>query len=69
MNEFATANFVARRQMIEEALADVLRRVGEIDNDHDMGRCLVIAVARNGCTEFERHSLWDLATALEAKLS
>lgn len=67
---FATANFTARRFMIEEALADVLRRLGEIEYDSELGRCLTIMVRRcEGDREFERYPLWSLACELEAKLS
>lgn len=70
MSEFATANFVRRRQIIEEALAGTLRRLCEIENDHEQGRVLVVLVRRcEGDREFERYSLWDLACELEAKLS
>ena len=70
MNDFATANFVQRRRMIEDALADVLRPIGEIESDHERGRCLVVLVRRcEEVREFERFALWDLATALEAKLA
>ena len=70
MSDFSSANFVQRRQMIEDALAEVLRPIGEIESDHEQGRLLVVLVRRcEDVREFERFSLWDLATALEAKLA
>ncbi len=70
MSDFAAADFVQRRRMIEDALAEVLRPIGEIGNDHEMGRCLVVMVRRcENARDFERFALWDLATALEAKLA
>ena len=70
MSKLATAKFVQRQVMIENALADVLRPLGAIENTHDMGRCLDIVVRRcEDGREIERHSLWALAAALEAKLS
>jgi len=62
-------DFIRRRQRIEEALADVLRRIGNVRRDLDGNRILEIAVRRcEGRVEFERHDLWCLASELEAKL-
>lgn len=70
MSKLATDKSVQRQVMIENALADVLRPLGAIENDHGMGRCLDIVVRRcEGGREIERHSRWALAAALEAKLS
>ena len=67
---FVTANFIDRRQMVEDALADVLRRVGDITFTNAGERCLAVTVRRcEGAVEQELHSLWSIARELEAKLS
>lgn len=70
MSEFATAGFVRRRRIIEDLLADVLRKVGDVGVDDDGDRRLYVTVRRcEGRIEQESYSLWDLAGELEAKLS
>lgn len=67
---FAQANFVQRRMIIEDALAEVLRGIGEIENNAELGRCLVVMTRRCEETrEFARFPLWELAEALEVKLA
>lgn len=70
MSEFATADFVRRRRIIEDALADVLRKVGDVGVDDGGDRRLYVTVRRgDGHIEQESYSLWVLAGELEAKLS
>lgn len=67
---FSNANFIHRRLIIEDALAVVLRRIGEIEHDGNLGRCLTVMVRRcEDVREFERYSLWDLASELEVLLA
>ena len=40
MSDFATATIFRRRQILEDALADVLKAVGDVRHDSQMGRCL-----------------------------
>lgn len=69
MSGFATASKIERRRIIEDALADVLRRLGDITMDRDGERCLAITIRRcEGTVEQELHSLWSLACELEVKL-
>lgn len=69
-DRFASATMIQRRQMIEDALAIVLRRVGEIGHGRDEGRCLTVVVRRcEDVREFECYSLWDLASELEVLLA
>lgn len=69
MTGFANANMIERRRIIEDALADVLRRLGDITIDKDGERCLAITIRRcEGTVEQELHSLWSLSRELEVKL-
>ncbi|HRJ64397.1 MAG TPA: hypothetical protein PLR59_08610 [Brevundimonas sp.] len=69
MSEFATAGFVRRRRIIEDALAEVLRKVGDVGVDIEGDRRLYVTVRRSeGLIEQEGFSLWDMAAELEAKL-
>jgi len=70
MSEFATASLTRRRQILEDALASVLQRVGDIGHDRDGERCLEITVRRDeGMVEQEVYSLFGLARELEVLLS
>lgn len=67
---FADATPVARGMMIEDALAIVLQRLGEITHDEWKNRCLELVVRRcEGEVESTLIPLWDLACELEARLS
>lgn len=69
MSEFANAGFVRRRRILEDALAEVLRKVGDVWVGTEGDRRLYITVSRCGDhIEQESFSLWDMACELEAKL-
>lgn len=64
---FATANFIERRQILEDALADALGHILDIAVDPtDGGRFILIPGADEECSQY---SLWDIASEIEAKLS
>ncbi len=70
MSEFAAASLTRRRQILEDALAAVLRRIGDIGHDREGERCLVVTVRRcEGTVEQETYSLFSLARELEVLLS
>lgn len=66
---FADATMTERRQLLEDALAEVLNRDSTMDVDTDAGeRCLWIW--REPFQESKRgHSLWDIACELERRLT
>ncbi|NTT88246.1 hypothetical protein [Tabrizicola fusiformis] len=65
-----TANLFRRRQIIEDALAECLKRLGDITHDRNGERCLAITVRRcEGAIEQELHSIFSLAREIEVKLS
>lgn len=67
MSDFATANFVQRRQLIEDALADVLGRHFDLDVNGEGERC----VTAPGWADDDDTlvPLWTLASEMEAKLA
>lgn len=69
MSGFSSASMFERRRILEDALAAVLRRVGDIGHDREGERYLVITVRRcEGAVEQETHSLFSLARELEVLL-
>lgn len=70
MTGFAQASVFHRRQMLEEALGRVLRRIGDITHNIDGERCLAVTTRRcEGEVEVTLYSLYDLARELEVELS
>ncbi len=67
MSEFATAGFVQRRQMIEDALADVLDSYFDISANGEGERC--VAAPGWHDEEVTLVPLWTLASEMEAKLA
>lgn len=58
---------IRRRQMLEDALAEALTRIGDIVHDKELGRCLTVP------DDFDPSvrnlvSLWSLAEAIEVRL-
>lgn len=67
MADFATANIVQRRQMIEDALADALGHILDIAPHPASGERFISVPDEN--EESRQYSLWDIASEVEAKLS
>ncbi|EGJ20096.1 hypothetical protein RSWS8N_18089 [Cereibacter sphaeroides WS8N] len=68
MAGFASATIIQRRQILEDALTDILRPLGEIAYDGNGNRCLAVTdPTDNSC--WILHDLWILAGQLEARLA
>lgn len=69
MSRFANASMIERRQIIEDALADVLRGCGEIMHNSEGERCFAVLISSAEATsEWRLFPLWSLACRLEVKL-
>jgi hypothetical protein len=70
MADFAKSTIPKRIEVLEDALADVLRPIGEIMHNSDGERCIAVRVMLTEFSgEWQLTSLWGLARALEARLS
>jgi hypothetical protein len=64
---YSDASMIRRRQLLEDALAETLRAIGDITHDKELGRCIAVS------DDFDpavRHlvSLWSLAEQIEVRL-